>query len=164
MIWPIEANKTFRFIYFFFFCNEVPTHWRTPLSYRWDGIGGGGGWRERTNKIQRRNNKNIIIINRAMDDTAVWLYCYHYHFYRLSTRRLHCSAVQGELSQAGRNVGVQVGPVVGRHVGVHVRQQEMARARYVVGKSNGQTRPTPFLEREARGLHQEPVKQVHPHD
>jgi len=73
-------------------------------------------------------------------------------------RRRYCSAVlQGELPQAGGDVSVQVGCVVGRHVGVRVRQQEMTRARYVLGESDGQTRPAPLLERESGGLHQQPA-------
>lgn len=77
-------------------------------------------------------------------------------------RRRYCSAVlQGELLQAGGDVSVQVGCVVGRHVGVRVRQQEMARARYVLGESDGQTRPAPLLERESGGLHQQPANSEH---
>lgn len=77
--------------------------------------------------------------------------------YRLDDRVV-ASAVQRELSQSGRDVRVQVGLVVGRHVGVRVRQQEVARPRYVLGESDGQTRPAPLLEREARSFHQQPAK------
>lgn len=70
-----------------------------------------------------------------------------------------CSAVQGELSQAGGDVSVQVASVVGRHVGVHVRQQKVTRARDVLGESDGQARPTPLLERESRRvLRQKPAQ------
>lgn len=74
--------------------------------------------------------------------------------------RLYCSAVQGELLQAGGYVSIQVSCFIGRrrrHVGMHVRQQEMTRALYVFRKSSGQARSTPFLEREPRSFHQQPA-------
>jgi hypothetical protein len=37
----------------------------------------------------------------------------------------------------------------------------MARARYVLGESDGQTRPAPLLEREPGGLHQQPANSEH---
>lgn len=66
------------------------------------------------------------------------------------------SAFQGELSQPGGHVIVQT--AIGLDdFRIGVRQQEVARARYVFGKSGGQTRPAPLLELETRCRHQKPA-------